>query len=104
MKPVAVLALFAAIACGPKLSDGWKRDPDALIKASGNPERIRALMSLEVMIGGLWFPKSLCGEFWWGRVVSEQLDELASCLASLKWRPSVRRASVDGVTVLEAAF
>jgi len=74
----------------------------ALVDASGDRAKIRALLIDEVAIAGLHFTDPACLQFSGLRIIKgdAQLDSLATCLASMKWQASPRSHMVGDMTVV----
>jgi hypothetical protein len=96
--------LLGLASCGPVTTsrDLGEETVDAVVHASGDASRIRALLVGSVANGGLWFGDPACArEFGNASVVDEKkFDRFASCLAGLHLRSSSRKAALVDTEML----
>ncbi|HEY4058358.1 MAG TPA: hypothetical protein VGM39_17215 [Kofleriaceae bacterium] len=106
MRRLAGLVVVVA-SCGPGLAPQppRERNAEALLDASGDRVKLRALMRTSVVNAGLLFEDAACAQEFVmpGLVGADKLDDFARCLATLKLESGPRRSELAGVSVLSYA-
>jgi hypothetical protein len=99
------LVMMGVAACaGGQRADTRVDARDAITKAVADVGAMKKLLRGSVVNGGLWFDDPACkAQFPVGDVPNGKLGEFARCLVSLQLQPSLRKAQLGDVVVMNYA-